>query len=73
MAAMRTIFLAVLVALAAFVQPATAGKTKQVRYVGVHPVPASPPASVTSDAGARDPLLSGWAKFTVTPGTPLPN
>lgn len=41
MAAMRTIFLAVLVASAALVQPATAGKTKQVRYVGIHPVPRS--------------------------------
>jgi len=38
---MRPIFLAVLVAAAAFAQPATAGKTKQVRYVGIHPVPKS--------------------------------
>ncbi len=35
---MRNIFLVVLVVIAAGVQPAIAGK-KQVRYVGIHPVP----------------------------------
>lgn len=38
---MRSIFLAVLVIAAVFAQPATAGKTKQVRFVGIHPIPKS--------------------------------
>jgi hypothetical protein len=38
---MRSIFLAVIVTAAAVSQPATAGKTKQVHYVGIHPVPKS--------------------------------
>jgi hypothetical protein len=41
MAAMRSILLAVLVAGAAVSLPADAGKTKQVRFVGIHPVPKS--------------------------------
>lgn len=41
MAAMRSIFLAILVAGAAVSLPADAGKTKQVRFVGIHPVPKS--------------------------------
>jgi hypothetical protein len=36
-----TILLAVLVAVAAVSLPADAGKSKQVRYVGIHPVPRS--------------------------------
>ncbi|MBA3462656.1 MAG: hypothetical protein H0T46_22055 [Deltaproteobacteria bacterium] len=38
---MRNIFLAALVATAAVSLPADAGKPKQVRYVGIHPVPKS--------------------------------
>lgn len=38
---MRSIFLAVIVAAAALAPSATAGKTKQVRYIGIHPVPKS--------------------------------
>jgi hypothetical protein len=38
---MRNILLAALVATAAISLPADAGKSKQVRYVGIHPVPRS--------------------------------
>lgn len=38
---MRTILLAALVAVAAVSLPADAGRSKQVRYVGIHPVPKS--------------------------------
>jgi hypothetical protein len=38
---MRSIYLVVLIAIAAGVQPAAAGSGKQVRYVGIHPVPRS--------------------------------
>ena len=41
MLGMRSILLAVLVAGAAVSLPADAGKTKQVRFVGIHPVPKS--------------------------------
>lgn len=37
---MRTIYLALVLVIAAGIQPASAGK-KQVRYVGIHPVPKS--------------------------------
>jgi len=40
-AAMRSIYLVPVVLLAALAQPADAGRGKQVRYIGIHPVPKS--------------------------------
>jgi hypothetical protein len=41
MAGMRHIILAIVLVGAAFALPATASKTKQVRFVGIHPIPKS--------------------------------